>query len=61
MRMPKKRDVYRHFKGNCYLVIGLAKNCTNDGDRGDYVVYKRLGSNKTYIPPLSSRCCCLSL
>lgn len=41
--------VYRHFKGNNYLVLGIALH-SETGER--YVVYKALyGDCKTYIRP----------
>ena len=37
--MPKAGEVWRHFKGNCYLVIAAARH-TETGEM--YVVYKAL-------------------
>lgn len=37
--MPKAGEVWRHFKGNCYLIIAAARH-TETGEM--YVVYKAL-------------------
>lgn len=42
--------IYRHFKGNYYLVLDVA---THSENREEFVVYKSLyGKSKTYIRPL---------
>ena len=42
--------IYRHFKGNYYLVLDTALHSET---REEYVVYKSLyGKSKTYIRPL---------
>ena len=54
MRIPQKDDIYRHFKGNKYIIVDIAENCTNDiNDERNYVVYKRLLDDKLFIRTLS--------
>ena len=36
---PKPQEIYRHFKGNCYQVITLARN-VEDGEK--MIVYQQL-------------------
>ena len=43
-----KKGVYRHYKGNEYLVIGEA---TNSEDKGELVLYKDLKSEKLWSRP----------
>ncbi|MBQ3293543.1 DUF1653 domain-containing protein [Candidatus Saccharibacteria bacterium] len=51
MRELKVHGVYRHFKGKCYIVEGVAKHSE---DLSDYVVYRQLyGEGELYIRPLS--------
>lgn len=38
----KAADIVRHFKGNLYIIVGIAKEATNSEDVKDKVVYKRL-------------------
>lgn len=48
--MPKAGEVWRHFKGNCYLIIAAARH-TETGEM--YVVYKALyGTYEDYLRPL---------
>lgn len=50
MRELKIHGVYRHFKGKCYIVEGIAKHSE---DLSDYVVYRQLYSGgELYIRPL---------
>jgi len=48
--MVEKNKVYRHFKGNLYLVIDVAKHSETEED---YVVYKEINSDKLWIRPLA--------
>ena len=48
--MPKAGKVWRHFKGNFYLIIAAARH-TETGEM--YVVYKALyGTYEDYLRPL---------
>ena len=50
MRKIKKYGIYRHFKGNHYIVLDI---CKNSEDLEDYVLYKGLyGKNDLWIRPL---------
>lgn len=48
-RTPKKGEVYKHFKGNLYEVIAIAKHTET---MEDMVVYSELNGEKTYARPL---------
>ncbi len=49
-RKLKTNTIYRHFKGNDYLVIGTAYHSET---KEEYVIYKGLYDNlDTYIRPL---------
>ncbi len=50
MREIKVNRIYKHFKGNYYLVLAIAKNSE---DLKDYVVYKSLNDDKIWIRELS--------
>ena len=51
MEQVKIGKVYRHFKGNYYLVEDIA---IGSEDNLEYVVYRALyGDNKLYIRPLA--------
>ena len=50
MEYPKAYEIYRHFKGNLYMVICIAEDCD---DLSKKVVYKALyGEGKTYVRDL---------
>ena len=50
MRELKLNGVYKHFKGDCYIVLDVA--CHSETGE-DYVVYRALyGDAKLYIRPL---------
>lgn len=38
----KAADVVKHFKGNLYIIVGIAKEATNSDELRDKVVYRRL-------------------
>ena len=50
MRKIKKNHIYKHFKGDYYLVLDVAKSSeTNE----EYVVYRALyGDNELWIRPV---------
>lgn len=50
MRQIKINRIYKHFKGNYYLVIAIAKNSE---DLNDYVVYKAINNEQVWIRKLS--------
>ena len=49
MGMPKKGEIYKHFKGNLYEVIAIAKHTET---MEDMVVYMEVDGEKTYARPL---------
>ncbi len=50
MRKLKLNTIYRHYKGNLYLVLDIA---CNSETLEDYVIYRALyGDNKLWIRPL---------
>ena len=48
-RIPKKGDIYKHFKGNLYEIIAIAKHTET---MEDMVVYREVDGEKTYARPL---------
>lgn len=48
-RTPKKGEIYKHFKGNLYEVIAIAKYTET---MEDMVVYSEVDGEKTYARPL---------
>ncbi len=49
-RIPKKGDIYRHFKGNLYEVIIIARDSETLEDK---VVYKAVDGEDAYVRTLS--------
>ena len=48
--IPKEHEIYRHFKGNFYQIVAIAKHSETTED---YVVYKALyGEGKVWVRPL---------
>lgn len=48
-RIPKKGEIYKHFKGNLYEIIAIAKHTET---MEDMVVYSEVDGEKTYARPL---------
>ena len=48
-RTPKKGEIYKHFKGNLYEVLTIAKHTES---MEDMVVYREVDGEKTYVRPL---------
>ena len=48
-RTPKKGEIYKHFKGNLYEVLAIAKHTEN---MEEMVVYKELDGEAIYARPL---------
>lgn len=44
-------DVFRHFKGNVYKVIALARDCE---DLSEVVVYQNVDKLDTWVRPLDN-------
>ena len=53
IRIPKAGDVYRHFKGNLYEVILIARDSETLEEK---VVYKELNGDNAYIRSLPMFC-----
>jgi len=49
MRMPRKGEIYKHFKGNIYEVLAIAKH-TETSEL--MVVYQEVEGNAVYVRPL---------
>ena len=49
-RIPKKGDIYRHFKGNLYEIIIIARDSETLEEK---VVYKELNGDAAYVRSLS--------
>jgi len=49
-RIPKKGDIYRHFKGNLYEIIIIARDSETLEEK---VVYKSVEGEEAYVRPLS--------
>lgn len=48
-KMPKKGEIYKHFKGNLYEVLAIAKHTET---MEDMVVYKEAEGETVYVRPL---------
>lgn len=48
-RMPKKGEIYKHFKGNLYEVIAIGKHTES---MESMVVYQELDGENVYVRPL---------
>lgn len=53
MDTVKVGEVYRHFKGNTYKVIAVAKDCE---DLKDIVVYQNTDKGDIWTRPLANFC-----
>ena len=49
-KVPKKGEIYKHFKGNLYEVLAIAKHTET---MEDMVVYKEAKGETVYVRPLS--------
>lgn len=49
----KAADVVKHFKGNLYVIVGIAKEATKSDELRDKVVYRRLdGTGELWVRDL---------
>lgn len=48
-RIPKKGEIYRHFKGNLYEIVIIARDSETLEEK---VVYKELNGEAAYVRPL---------
>ena len=48
-RIPKKGDIYRHFKGNLYEIVAIARDSETLEEK---VVYKEVEGDATYVRSL---------
>ena len=49
MGMPKKGEIYKHFKGNLYEILAIAKHTET---MEEMVVYKEFEGEAVYARPL---------
>lgn len=47
-QMPMPGDIFRHFKGNYYQIVGMGSHSET---KEELVVYQKLGSNKLCVRP----------
>lgn len=54
-KVPKsvKPGIYQHYKGDLYLILGVARNANQDGERG--VIYIPLSLHENEVPMLTYR------
>ena len=49
-QVNKMRRYFRNIKTKVvYLFLGIAENCTNDGDAAEYIIYKSTTSEQLFI------------
>lgn len=51
MRDVRKGDVFRHFKGNMYEVVAIARDCE---DLKEIVVYRNIDKGDVWTRPLDN-------
>lgn len=51
MNIVKAGEVYRHFKGNVYRVIAVARDCE---DLSEVVVYQNVDKGDVWVRPLDN-------
>lgn len=47
---PRRREVYRHYKGDFYVILGIA---THTETEEELVVYRSLRSDSIWVRPLA--------